>query len=471
MIRPATSRTWPTEPGAPVSSAACSVCTESITQTSGRSASSVARTASRSVSATTGTWSAAPPSRSARSRICAADSSPETYSVARPAAGEVAERHRGQGRLADARRAAEQHQRPGHEAAAEHPVELADPGREPRDPGRTSASVTGLRPGRPRAPAAPRPRRRGRTPRRACSTPRSRGTAPATWRRVAAGGADELGTWRHRTNLGPRADRFAPAGEPSSSLGSLVHGRRERRMEPHRPPRLRRKLRMPRIRTPHGRSPSLRRADRHGRRQLPGAGGRHQAHAEGRHQARAAGRHQALARGGPQPPGAHGGHQRAPEAGGRFPSPVAGSRVPAPEAGGRFPSPVAGTASRRRRSEATHARRALAARRASSRARALPRPAPPAGLPAAAGRLLGQQPGRLARGDRALAADLDATGASCRHRAVGARALRPRACSRRSPSPRSSAPARRGCCPACTSPRRRCSGRSPWPPRAERPSP
>ena len=78
VMRSATSRTWPTEPAAPLSSAACRVWTESITQTSGRSASSVASTASRSVSATTGTCSAAPGSRSARSLICAADSSPET---------------------------------------------------------------------------------------------------------------------------------------------------------------------------------------------------------------------------------------------------------------------------------------------------------------------------------------------------------------------------------------------------------
>ena len=49
-----------------------------MTHTSGRSASSVASTTSRSVSATTGTASADPPSRSARSRICAADSSPDT---------------------------------------------------------------------------------------------------------------------------------------------------------------------------------------------------------------------------------------------------------------------------------------------------------------------------------------------------------------------------------------------------------
>ena len=81
ISRAATSRTWPTEPGAPVRSGAWSVCTESMTQTSGRWASMVASTASRSVSARTGTssaWQAPCSSRSARSRICAADSSPET---------------------------------------------------------------------------------------------------------------------------------------------------------------------------------------------------------------------------------------------------------------------------------------------------------------------------------------------------------------------------------------------------------
>ena len=77
-MRSATSRTCPTLPAAPVRYGAWSVCTESTTHTSGRSASSVASTVSRSVSARTGTCSAAPGNRSARSRICAADSSPET---------------------------------------------------------------------------------------------------------------------------------------------------------------------------------------------------------------------------------------------------------------------------------------------------------------------------------------------------------------------------------------------------------
>ena len=78
MIAPATSRTWPTEPGAPLSASACRVWTESTTQACGRRASSVARTASSDVSASTGTSSAAGVRRSARRRTWAGDSSAET---------------------------------------------------------------------------------------------------------------------------------------------------------------------------------------------------------------------------------------------------------------------------------------------------------------------------------------------------------------------------------------------------------
>ena len=46
---------------------------------------------------------------------------------------QVAERAGGDRRLADARRAAEQDERAGHEAAAEHAVELADAGAQARD--------------------------------------------------------------------------------------------------------------------------------------------------------------------------------------------------------------------------------------------------------------------------------------------------------------------------------------------------
>ena len=75
---------WPTEPGAPVSSPAWRVCTESITHTDGRSAAIVWSTVSRSVSARMGTrsaglgdWAGWGPNlrRSARRRTCSADSS------------------------------------------------------------------------------------------------------------------------------------------------------------------------------------------------------------------------------------------------------------------------------------------------------------------------------------------------------------------------------------------------------------
>ncbi len=78
VMRSATSRTCPTEPAAPVSASACRVCTESITQTSGGSCSSVASTVATSVSASTGTCSAPSGRRSARRRTCSGDSSPET---------------------------------------------------------------------------------------------------------------------------------------------------------------------------------------------------------------------------------------------------------------------------------------------------------------------------------------------------------------------------------------------------------
>ena len=84
-MRSATSRTWPTEPAAPVSSAAISVWTLSMTQTSGLVASSVASTVARSVSARAGTSSAPSGSRAARRRTWAADSSPVTYRTPRPA--------------------------------------------------------------------------------------------------------------------------------------------------------------------------------------------------------------------------------------------------------------------------------------------------------------------------------------------------------------------------------------------------
>ena len=106
-------------------SAAYSVCTESITQTSGRSRSSVAHTASSSVSARISTCSE-PPSRAARSFTCATDSSPVTSSARRPR-GDRSERREEQRRLADAGLAADEDEPRRHEAAAEDSVELVMP--------------------------------------------------------------------------------------------------------------------------------------------------------------------------------------------------------------------------------------------------------------------------------------------------------------------------------------------------------
>ena len=169
MIRPATSRTCPTEPGAPEQSAALSVCTESITHTSGASAASVSRIVSRSVSARIGTFERRPDGRdpgavSARSLTCSADSSPLTYSVRWPAPVQVPERHVRERRLADPRRAAQQHERSRHEAAAEHAIELADPRRQAPHRGRAPPRLSGRGPvpGGLRRPS--RRRRRARAP-------------------------------------------------------------------------------------------------------------------------------------------------------------------------------------------------------------------------------------------------------------------------------------------------------------------
>jgi hypothetical protein len=64
-------------------------------------------------------------------------------------AREVRRRLEQQRGLADAGLAAEQHQRPGHDAAAEHAVELVDAGREPLGVRRLDLAVELGRAGRP----------------------------------------------------------------------------------------------------------------------------------------------------------------------------------------------------------------------------------------------------------------------------------------------------------------------------------
>ena len=92
-----------------------------------------------------------------------------------------------QRRLADARLAAEQDERAGHDAAAEHAIELVDAGRQARvlldlDVGVELRAPPPSRRARSGAPAAAAPAlgRLPRAPRRASSTRRSRRSGPAT---------------------------------------------------------------------------------------------------------------------------------------------------------------------------------------------------------------------------------------------------------------------------------------------------
>ena len=161
--------------------------------------------------------------RSARNRICAADSSAETYSVRRPAAVQVRQHHRRQRRLADARRAADQHERAGHDPAAEHAVELADAGAQALALGR--GDVAQRHRSHDRAPARgfePRPRAAGpracAPPRPACSTRRSPGTGPPSAgsraRTPSRRGSRLVAAWRR--------SRGYAAGPTESDAGGRV---------------------------------------------------------------------------------------------------------------------------------------------------------------------------------------------------------------------------------------------------------
>ena len=126
-----------TDPGADPTSGEYRVWTESMTQTAGRSRSSVAQIASRSVSARISTRSA-PPRRVARSLTCAFDSSPVTSSARRlrrspraPSAGASTSPRPAPRRRVRGRRTA--HRR-GHGRARGRPSGSAPPPPPPRRP-------------------------------------------------------------------------------------------------------------------------------------------------------------------------------------------------------------------------------------------------------------------------------------------------------------------------------------------------
>ena len=125
---PVTSRIWVTPPGAPSTPSAEMVCTESTMSRPGFTASTCSSSAPKSVSAARKRFWLTAPIRSARSRTCAADSSPVTYRTGPGRGGQRARLEQQRG-LAHARLAGQQDHRAGDQPAAEHPVELAEPGR------------------------------------------------------------------------------------------------------------------------------------------------------------------------------------------------------------------------------------------------------------------------------------------------------------------------------------------------------
>ena len=256
LIRAATSRTWPTEPGAPASR-----CVERLHRVdhaprAARPRASRARCPGRS-----------PPPRAPSSasrpaaRRAAGSGRPTPRRTRRAVAaggGQVAERHARQRRLADARRAAEQHERARHEAAAED-GRARRSGHQPRGPlgASTSASRTGRAAREPRRRPARAPAAAGRAPRRACSTRRSPGTGPSSSALRRAGGADEDGwAWRvtgtrrsgrtMATSRGTDRDRNgeAPGRQPAGPAPPGRPSRARRRPRPSAPsPPLRRSSR------------------------------------------------------------------------------------------------------------------------------------------------------------------------------------------------------------------------------------
>ena len=123
----ATSRTCVEPPEMPSTSCETMVCAESTIASVGRVLSISPSTVARSVVDASSRFCSIALTRDARRRTCACDSSPETYSTEplgclRRCCRSLQQ----QCRLADAGFARDQHDRAGHDAAAEHTVELAE---------------------------------------------------------------------------------------------------------------------------------------------------------------------------------------------------------------------------------------------------------------------------------------------------------------------------------------------------------
>ena len=133
-------------------------------------------------------------------------------------AREVRGRLQQQRGLADAGLAAEQHQRPGHDAAAEHAIELADAGRQPH----------GVAPFRPPRTASPSSRRRTArsgsplpraAPASAARSSTSEFQAPHSAQRPIHFGACAPHSWQTKTDFGGFMHRDRPQGQgPGTGL-------------------------------------------------------------------------------------------------------------------------------------------------------------------------------------------------------------------------------------------------------------
>ena len=195
-----------------------------------RPSATYATTAGSDVSETTNSSGASAPSRSARIRTCAVDSSAHTSRQRAPRAAMLPERLHEQRALAHPRLAADERDRARDEAAAEHPVELGDLGGELRGAGRLDLGDRHRHaPQRDRRRRARRrgPRAAGSSTRRPSPTCRTRCSGRATWptrsrrwRTRTAADEQTFGSWPDRS----RGLRQRRGIRPVGAVGRLHQG-------------------------------------------------------------------------------------------------------------------------------------------------------------------------------------------------------------------------------------------------------
>ena len=208
----AASRTWPTLPGADWNLLDHTVCTES-TMTSAGLAAPPPRGCARGRSRPADTAAPRPaPRRSPRLFTWCSDSSPEAYSTGPTARAKCAGRLQEQRGLADAGFAAQQHQRPGHDAAAQHAIELVDAGGQAHGLGASRRRRTASR-------RSPRPAARSALARRPAGSAARSSTSvfqpPHSAQRPIHLGACAPHSWQTKTTFGAFIRTPAPPACPA----------------------------------------------------------------------------------------------------------------------------------------------------------------------------------------------------------------------------------------------------------------